>query len=158
MIFSAFSLWLVADSAVALYRASQADSWPTVPGQITSSGIAKGCGRGSSYYPVIRYSYIYDGKVQEGARVTFGNVGCGSAEGIAREFHVNKNVRVHINPMDPSDTVITTHVHEETKLGLLLMGTIFLVTTAWAIITLAQMRSNSTIERDARKSSVRPSL
>ena len=160
-LFAAFFLWIASDSAVALYQASRAEAWPTVPGQITSSGVAKGCGRGGSYYPVVRYSYNLGGTGYEGRRVTFGNVGCGSegsAQTIASEYPVNKSIRVYVNPSNPRDTVITTHVHEETKVALLLTGALFLATAAWAFVTFLQIRSNNTIERDARNGGARPSL
>ena len=157
--FAAFFLWFAGDSAVALYEASRAEAWPTVPGQITSSGVAKGCGRGGSYYPAVRYSYNFGGAGYEGERVTFGNVGCGSeslAQTIASAYPVNKSIRVYVNPSNPRDAVITTRVHEETKVGLLLTGALFLATAAWAFATFLQMRSNNTIERDAPQAA-RPS-
>jgi hypothetical protein len=160
-LFAAFFLWFAVDSALAIFQASRASAWPTVPGHITYSGVAKGCGRGASFYPVVSYTYTVAGTTYEGKRVTFGNVGCGPeglAQTIANEWPSGKTVPVYVDPSVPTEAVITTHVHEETKVGVVLTGALFLATAAWAFLTFMQMRSNSTIERDARKNRARPSL
>lgn len=158
---AAFLLWIAVHSALAIFQASRAGAWPTVPGRITHSGITKGCGRGESFYPVVRYTYSVAGITYQGSRVTFGNVGCGSeglAETLANEWPVGKDVQVYVDPAAPSEAIITTRVHEETKVGLVLTGGLGLVIAGCAVVVFVQMWSNSTMERTRAESSARRSL
>src|SRR5690242_6905310 len=73
-----FLLWGLTSYLVDVWRAQRAVTWPTADGVVVSSKAVRGCGKGSSYYPVVRYEYKIGGVGYVGHRDAFGSAGCGS--------------------------------------------------------------------------------
>jgi hypothetical protein len=143
-VFGLFLFWILVDYSVALFRASASTSWKTAPGTILSSHAVRGCGKGGSYYPAVQYQYSVGAVQHLGSRLAFGNVGCG-AEAQARvtleQFPVGSSVAVYVNPENPTDSVLQTHVLEETKVGLVLVTPIFLfliLYVRWLLVSAAR--------------------
>jgi hypothetical protein len=101
---------IVLHEVFALVQAVQAKNWPVVTGTIVDSRAVIGCGKGSSYYPFVRYRYEYDARAYEGHRIAFGNVGCGSeqnARRFASSYPAGQSVRVWVRPSSPSESTLT---------------------------------------------------
>ncbi|WLI91137.1 DUF3592 domain-containing protein [Massilia sp. R2A-15] len=119
--------------------ANAAGSWPTVEGIVIESEPVRGCGKGSSYYPVVKYSYVIDGTTFRGDRVAYGN-GCGSYSGarsVTKNFQLGAAVTVHVNPSDSTDSVLTAPgVLPDTWVGVLLAiaGVAFSSWFIWATV------------------------
>jgi hypothetical protein len=113
-----------------------AADWPVVQGKIISSDVIRGCGKGSSYYPQVRYQYVVDAKIYMGQRVAFGNVGCGSnnsAQEIANRYCKNDIVSVHYNPNKPNEGVlIVAGVLNDTWVGIALLATMVII-SSWLV-------------------------
>jgi hypothetical protein len=95
--------------AVAAAQALRAKSWPTVIGTVVESRAVIGCGKGSSYYPFVRYKYAYESHEYEGHRLAFGNVGCGTeqrAQEAASAYFPGQSVRVWLKATSPSEAVL----------------------------------------------------
>jgi Protein of unknown function (DUF3592) len=105
-----------------LFRAVQAKAWPSVPSTITESRAVIGCGKGGSWYPVVRYRYSYNSQDYESTRLAFGNVGCGSeqdARNVAARYVPGQIVTAWVNPSVPSEsTLIVGNVLGESWLGI----------------------------------------
>ncbi len=87
----------------------QALGHPTVIGTITSSEVeSNDDGGGTSYRPLIKYSYEVDRKQYEGNRYRYGQMGTSdnSAQRIVASHPVGKQVEVHHSPADPADAVL----------------------------------------------------
>ncbi|MCA9094226.1 MAG: DUF3592 domain-containing protein, partial [Planctomycetaceae bacterium] len=87
----------------------QALGHPTVNGTITSSEVEfDNDGEGTTYRPLIKYSYEVDRKQYEGNRYRYGQVGTSdhSAHRIVASHPVGKQVEVHHSPDDPADAVL----------------------------------------------------
>jgi hypothetical protein len=100
---------LLAHEVFALFQAVQAKSWPFVAGTVVESRAVIGCGKGSSYYPYVRYKYTYNSHEYEGRRIAFGNSGCGSeqsASNAAAAYPSGQAVTVWVNPSAPSEAVL----------------------------------------------------
>lgn len=142
--------WILSSYLIAVWRAHEAVSWPAVEATIVSSSAVRGCGKGSSYYPVVKYEYMVDGVQHVGTRIAFGNVGCDSesaADVIASEYPVGRRLPVAFNPELPSETVIVIgDVLSDTWLGIVLMAAMLLLTT---ILYVYQTRSNHRLHADA---------
>jgi len=87
----------------------QALGHPTVIGTITSSEVeSNDDGDGTSYRPLIKYTYEVDRKQYEGDRYRYGQMGTNdnSAHRIVASYPVGKQAEVHHSPADPADAVL----------------------------------------------------
>ena len=105
-----------------LVQALRAKSWTPVPSTIIESRAVIGCGKGGSYYPVVRYRYSYDSRDYESSRLAFGNVGCGSehsARNVAASYVPGQVVSAWVNPSAPSEaTMIAGNVLGDSWFGM----------------------------------------
>ena len=108
-LFALLALSLLGTYALDTVKASRATNWPSVQASVISSQVVHGCGRGSSYYPKVRYAYAVDGIGYENDTIAFGMEECGSeseARTIADRYAAGKQVPIYINPSSPSDSAI----------------------------------------------------
>lgn len=109
LFWSAFTLAFDAFIVWASIQQIQALNYPTVTGTITSSEVESSSdGDGTTYRPLIKYSYVVNDKRYEGNRYRYGQMGTGdrSAYRIVALFPVGKQVEVHHSPSDPADAVL----------------------------------------------------
>ena len=100
---------LLGHEVFALFQAVQAKSWSSVSGTVVESRAAIGCGKGGSFYPLVRYTYTYNSREYEGRRIAFGNSGCGSeqsASNAAAAYPPGQGVTVWVNPSVPSEAAL----------------------------------------------------
>ena len=137
---AAVCLWQFGIEAKALVQALLAKRWTTAVATISESKASIGCSRGSSYYPVVTYSYEYQGRSYHGSRITFGNPGCGgerAAQRIAASYPVGATVSVWVNPTAPSESALSVgNLSREAWLGLtfapiLGIGALWLARSMW---------------------------
>lgn len=127
----------------ALVQAVRAESWPVVTGTIVESRPMLGCGKGGSYYPLVRYRYVYNAQVHESRRIAFGWVDCGSeprASMIAASHPPGEHVRVWVRPSSPSEaTLMVGNISDNSWFGMAL----------WPVFTvLSFMMGRSLLRQD----------
>ena len=117
---------LFAHEVFALLQAVRAKSWASVSGTVVESRAVIGCGKGSSYYPLVRYRYMYNSREYEGRRIAFGNFGCGSeqsARHAAAAYPSGHTVTVWVNPSAPIEaTLVVGNVLGESWFGMALLS------------------------------------
>lgn len=92
-----------------LVQAFRAKAWTPVTGFVLESRAVVGCGKGGSFYPLVRYSYSFDAREYRATRIAFGNVGCGSehdARRTASAYPPGKKVTVWVNPATPAEATL----------------------------------------------------
>jgi hypothetical protein len=91
-------------------RKAQAQSWPTVEGRITQSGIQQRTDANGDleYLPQVRYDYTVNGAVLQGQRIRFGLMGLDHKRAVALcdLYLVGSATTVHYNPEKPQDSVL----------------------------------------------------
>jgi hypothetical protein len=106
-------------------QAGVSKNWPATTGKIIASGIEprrsrSGSGSGTSYYPVVQYQYVIDGRTYMGNRITFGNqVGYGwtnMAQKQVDQYPPGANVAVFYDPNDPGMAVLERTGGASTKI------------------------------------------
>ena len=102
---ASYSLW-------AVWGGLRSRAWPTVPGEIARHRVEESMSDdGRRYKPVTAFRYQVDGRPYINERVHFGpvwfDVSSESALASARgELPVGRKVVVHVNPSDPTDSVL----------------------------------------------------
>jgi hypothetical protein len=133
LLFSAWGLSVYVSDIVA---ANRAVAWPTSEGQIIFSAPVRGCGNrgGTWYWPQLRYTYRIDDQTYVGDNLAFGNIGCGNrerAEHIAQQYPLLSQVTVHVNPDNPSESVLMAGaVLDDTWTGIYVFAGMILVCAA----------------------------
>ena len=124
-------LALLLHEVFGLFQAVRAKSWPSVPSTIVESHAVIGCGKGGSWYPVVRYRYRYGSQDYESTRLAFGNVGCGSEQGarnVAARYVPGEVVAAWVNPTAPSEaTLVVGNVLGESWFGMAVSSCLGLV-------------------------------
>jgi hypothetical protein len=119
-------LWGVGTYAKDVFDAYSALAWPQGEGVTVYSQAVRGCGKGDSFYPRVRFTYSVNGVSYVGTRVAFGNVGCGSyehARSIAAKFPPGVATPVYYDPGNPGQAVLMAgEVLSDTWLGLGMMS------------------------------------
>jgi hypothetical protein len=93
----------------AIFQQIQALNYSTAIGTITSSEVeANSDGEGTTYRPIIKYTYVVNNKRYEGDRYRYGQMGSGdhSAHRIVASYPVGKKVEVYHAPNNPADAVL----------------------------------------------------
>jgi Protein of unknown function (DUF3592) len=111
-------------------RISAEHRWPRVAGRIVESRLEW---TGESYRAVISYFYTYVGERHAGNRIrslmsdrTLG----GSAQRIADQFPVGREVAVYVNPRDPRESVLEPGGEPRVVGALWLVAVVSLVSAA----------------------------
>lgn len=91
-------------------RRAQAQSWPTVAGRITQSGIQQRTDANGDreYLPQVQYEYTVNETVLQGHRIRFGLMGLEHKRAVAlcALYPVGSITTVHFNPEKPGDSVL----------------------------------------------------
>ena len=115
----AVGICVVIVAAHTAWRCMRAGGWPTVPGEITRSGLEDQVvednegGTRTRYKPGIRYRYTVKGRQYLGDRVSFGfewHRFAWTAQRVADRYPAGKRVRVHVCPADPSEASLESGV------------------------------------------------
>jgi hypothetical protein len=85
--------------------------WPQIDGTIVNSTIKKQSSRPGTcqYTPIIEYEYSYEDKTYSSSKRRAGNYASGvsaDAEAICSRYPVGNQVKVYIDPEDPSNSVL----------------------------------------------------
>lgn len=96
-------------------------SWPTVPGVVERSEVVRSTGgtgtnRSSGYRARVVYRYEFEGRIRSGDRLTIGERIAktrGHAESIAAQHPVGAAVAVHVDPTDPTASVLEAGLDPE---------------------------------------------
>jgi hypothetical protein len=122
-------------------QAGVSKNWPATTGKIIASGIeprrshSSNGGTGTSYYPVVQYQYMIDGRSYMGNRITFGNqVGYGWTNMAQKQvdlYPAGANVAVFYDPSDPGMAVLERTSGTSTKIywGIALLMLVILAVT-----------------------------
>ena len=116
VVFLGIGLLLVILALFQRNKAKKAESWQTVSGQITASGIHENHHRDSdghtqiNYQPTVQYSYEVNGLTYNGGRIAFGanSFDYNTAQGMAAKYPVGATVTVHYDPAQPGEAVLET--------------------------------------------------
>jgi hypothetical protein len=106
---SSFTLCMDLNLANASIRQLQALSYATATGTVTSSEVqTNDDSDGSTYRPLIKYTYVVGGKQYEGNRYRYDQMGTNdhSSHRIVALYPVGKQVEVHHSPDDPANAVL----------------------------------------------------
>ncbi len=111
LIFVVVGLGIAAFGARSLIHARASSTWPHVPGEIKHSEINQSSDSdGTSYSPLVRYSYSVSGQSFTGERICFGlakmSAGYQFAQAYIERYRVGSAVLVYYDPTQPSSSVL----------------------------------------------------
>ena len=97
-----------------LERARASVKWPTAPGKVVASSVARRASSGSkgttvTYHAEILYEYSVNGTTYDGNRVAYGDYGSSSpahARRIANRYPKGTAVTVHYMPDSPEESLL----------------------------------------------------
>ena len=90
-------------------RVNVVNQWPTTTGTVTLSTVEARSDSegGTTYYPVVRYSYQVGGQIFQGSRIAPGmEVGGSGAGKVSARYPMGAQVPVYYDPQSPSDAVL----------------------------------------------------
>ena len=131
LVFGGLGLYLIIHAQRSKRKAMQSHSWPVTKGIITEANIKTKEDEeyGTTYIPIVRYTYDVDGMGYEGKRIAFGS---DMAFGIRKKaveylaaYPVDAEVSVYYNPEKPNEAVLQ-QVAQRTAVGIVI-GIILLV-------------------------------
>ena len=114
-------------------RAKEAETWPTVPGVVMSSGLQEhrshdsDSGTSINYEPVVTYTYAIMGQTFTGDHIAFGNVyyDYRTASKKIAPYPQGTSVVVHYDPDNPLNAVLETKAAGGT--AFLIVGIVFMI-------------------------------
>lgn len=115
MIFTGMNWWL---SGV------QSNSWLLANGQLIHIRFLGSTGRGNRI--LAQYTYIFNGTNYQGGRIGYG--GAGGSEELLSGLHDGDNIKIHVNPKNPSDAVLLPGVTSGARVLTFFGGFVLLVT------------------------------
>ncbi len=109
-------LWIAYKGALMAVEASQSTTWPTAPGQIVAShvrtSVSHGRHHGTSYTPVIDYTYLVAGTTYTGTMIAPGRNWGSKSSYAAVNAHVSgTKADVRYDPAQPSTSVLEPGLH-----------------------------------------------
>ena len=114
--------------------------WPTAAGIVTQSKISQGHLKSlKAYAPDVEYRYTVLGSEHAGSTLRFSYVSKWGTEPAARKrispFPVGRQVDIHYNPKDPSESVLEAGLSEDDQetLHLIVAGLLFF-SILWALM------------------------
>jgi hypothetical protein len=115
-IFISLGVWVAYGGVQWALEASQSAGWPTATGQIVAShvrvSVSHGRHGGTSYTPVISYTYQVDGTSFTGTVVAPGrNWGSKSAYAAVALYPSGRQAQVHYSPGDPAKATLEAGLH-----------------------------------------------
>lgn len=104
-------------------RSTQAATWPTVPGSITSVELAERLDSESSttYEVQVQYTYTVEGLAYQGSRLAFGYTASSGRQAhaeIYRRLQAAGTVLVRYDPADPAVSCLSYGVHRSIRITL----------------------------------------
>jgi len=111
-----FGLWTAYKGALLAVEASQSASWPVTSGQIITSSVREstshGRTHGTSYTPVISYTYLVAGTTYTGTMVAPGRTwGSKSANAAVKAHPSDAKADVRYDPANPTTAVLEPGLH-----------------------------------------------
>ncbi len=128
------------------HKAWESRQWPTVQGQVISTGMAESSDdNGVAYAPIVRYTYEVDGVEYQSSRIAFGPTEYTSsrrkvAQVLAR-YPEGSAVTVHYNPNDPHEAVLETQV--QGSLVFTLIGGLMVIMGFWELGKMLRVRAEA---------------
>lgn len=114
-VFYAVGFGLLGYGLWSAHRSTQAATWPTCPGTLTSLEVRENSdGDGTTYEVKVQYAYTVDGVAYEGTRLAFGYAGSSTRaahEAIHRRLKEATTVAVRYNPAHPSVSCLSFGLH-----------------------------------------------
>src|SRR5882672_3247953 len=114
--------------------------WPTAAGVVTQSRIREGYLKSvKAYAPDVEYQYTVLGSEHAGSTLRFSTVSKWGTEPAAKKrispFPVGRQVDIHYNPKDPSESVLEAGLSEDDQetLHLIVAGLLFF-SILWALM------------------------
>jgi hypothetical protein len=102
---------------IELKRARESEDWPMLEAKVLASSVKKyrGVHSGTSYGPVVRYQYQYEGVVHEGKRFMFSGLELtthsrAEAEDFIAPFESGARITIRVSPKNPQVSVIAPGV------------------------------------------------
>lgn len=102
----------------------QSNSWPLADGQLTQIRFLGSTGRGNRI--LAEYTYRFNGTNYQGSRI--GHGGAGGSEERLSGLHDGDNIKIHVNPKNPSEAVLIPGVTSGAKVLTVFGGFVLLVT------------------------------
>jgi len=116
LVFALAGIYLVYLGIKNMRKAQASQSWPSVAGQVTGVDVGESQStdsdgdRHTSYYPIVRYTYVVNGQSFAGDKLAFGpRTGSGryaKAQAMANRYAAGAPVTVYYNPENPEDAVL----------------------------------------------------
>jgi hypothetical protein len=107
---SATAVWMVFSAFADAERMLASARWPSVDGVITASKVETFASDSGArrYIPTVAYTYAFDGRVLEGREIRIGGFITTEdvAEKVTGEYRAGANVKVYVDPADPSRAVL----------------------------------------------------
>lgn len=104
----------------------KATSWPRIEAEVIFSSPKRGCGKGSSYSPLVRYKYAVNETQYVSEVLSYSTFDCGGFEEMkARtdQFSLGQKVAAYVDPTNPSNAVlIAGDFNSDNKLGIALFS------------------------------------
>lgn len=121
-------------------RAKEAETWPTVPGVVTSSGLQEersydhDSGTSINYKPVVQYTYTIMGQTFTGDQLSFGTVSYDhrTAEKKIAPYPQGAQVMVHYDPDNPLNAVLETKAAG--SVVFMIVGIVFMLIGVLAVV------------------------
>ncbi len=103
-----------------------AKAWPQVESTVLNSSPKRGCGKGTSYSPLVRYQYTINEKQYVSEILAHSTFDCGGFEEMKARtdpFAPGQKVQAHVDPKDPRNAVLTAGViSSDSTYGIALFG------------------------------------
>jgi hypothetical protein len=102
----------------------QSNSWPLADGQLIKIRLLGSTGRGNRI--LAEYTYTFNGTNYQGSRIGYG--GAGGNEEQLSGLRDGDNIKIHVNPKNPSDAVLIPGVTSGAKVLTFFGGFVLFVT------------------------------
>jgi hypothetical protein len=137
LVFALGGAYLVYLGIKNMRKAQASQSWPSTSGQVTGVDVGESRSTDSdghhhtSYYPIVRYTYVVNGQSFSGDKLAFGpRTASGryaKAQAVASRYAVGAPVTVYYNPENPEDAVLQKRAAG--TMATLIIGIAFLAVT-----------------------------
>jgi hypothetical protein len=123
LVFVLLGLGLAGIGAHTVLQARASASWAEVAGQITQSEMkVRSDPDGTTYAPLVRYTYVVNGQPLVGDRISFGLRGMSTSSRLAQAFTgrypVGSTVTVYYDPAAPAGSVLERGVNKHSFIPL----------------------------------------
>lgn len=136
LVFAVGGIYLVYLGIKNMRKAQASQNWPSATGQVTGVDVGESHSTDSdghhhtSYYPIVRYTYVVNGQSFAGDKLAFGPRTSGryaKAQATANRYAVGAPVTVYYSPENPEDAVLEKRAAG--TMATLIIGIAFLAVT-----------------------------